>query len=132
MNYNIKFWLLKATDRAPMPYAGYRYGRRLFSRFGNPPEPSGKIRHALAIADAIRPWRDIAGASILEIGTGKRPNLPIIMWLLGAKRTVSVDAFPDLSPRHIASDIKWYRSARRQLAAGLLKAGGGGGGKKRV
>ena len=126
MNRNIKLRLMWTAARLPMARAGYLTARRLFASRENLPPPQGKIRSALDLADAIRPWGSIEGATILEIGTGKRLNVPIVMWLLGAERTVSVDIVRDLYPRRVASDIKYYRSARPQVAANLLKAGGDG------
>lgn len=125
MNRNVKSRLMWTAAHLPMARVCYRQARRLLAWRGNLATPQGKIRSALDLADAIRPWRSIEGATILEIGTGKRFNVPIVMLLLGAERIVSVDIVRDLYPRHVASDIKYYRSARPQMAARLLKARGG-------
>ena len=52
----------------------------------------------------------LQGATIVEIGTGQRMNLPIILWLLGADRITSVDLHRNIMPVRVRSHINWYRS----------------------
>lgn len=51
--------------------------------------------------------RSIDGASILEVGTGWRLNVPIASWLCGADRITTVDLNRLLRPELIRSDLSF-------------------------
>jgi SAM-dependent methyltransferase len=51
--------------------------------------------------------RSIDGASILEVGTGWRLNVPIACWLCGADRITTVDLNRLLRPELIRSDLSF-------------------------
>lgn len=62
---------------------------------------SGSFRHAqsgvyLEAAQSIRDritrcGGNLVGSKVLEVGTGRRITLPIILWLMGAERVITVD-----------------------------------------
>ena len=58
---------------------------------------------------------DLSTAKILEIGTGRRLNLSIIFWLLGAKQMFTADINRYLKPECVISDINNYRQRREWL-----------------
>ena len=49
----------------------------------------------------------LAGRSFLEIGTGRRLNVPIVLWLLGAEQVICTDLHPYLKPELVRRDIDW-------------------------
>jgi SAM-dependent methyltransferase len=46
---------------------------------------------------------------LLEVGTGRRLNVPIAVWLCGAARTITVDLNPYLKPHLIQEDIAFVQ-----------------------
>ena len=54
--------------------------------------------------------RDVRDKVILEIGTGWRINTPIALWLLGAKKVITVDANPYIKIELIKNDLDYIRS----------------------
>jgi SAM-dependent methyltransferase len=49
----------------------------------------------------------LAGRRFLEIGTGRRLNVPIVLWLLGAEEIICTDLHPYLKPELVRGDIDW-------------------------
>jgi SAM-dependent methyltransferase len=49
--------------------------------------------------------RRMQGATVLEVGTGRRANLPLGLWLLGADRIVTVDLNPYFSSELMRADL---------------------------
>ena len=61
----------------------------------------------------------VAGASVFELGTGYRPNVPLAFWLHGALRVTSVDLNRYLSPSLFDKDLLAARSAPEEALADL-------------
>ena len=78
------------TLRSVDPIAGFEDGIRLIAG----------IEHA---GGCVR------GKTILEVGTGRRINVPLAFWLCGADRTITVDLNPYLKPRLIGEDLQHIR-----------------------
>lgn len=55
---------------------------------------------------------DVLGKTFLEIGTGRRLNVPIALWLCGAAKIVTVDLNPYLKEELVLQDIAFIRQAR--------------------
>ena len=53
--------------------------------------------------------RTAQSKSFLEIGTGRRLNLPISIWLCGAERIFTVDVNPYLTTELVIEDIEYIR-----------------------
>jgi hypothetical protein len=54
----------------------------------------------------------VSGKVILEVGTGRRLNVPIAFWLCGAAQIITVDLNRYLKPRLILEDLEFIRSHR--------------------
>ena len=52
---------------------------------------------------------DVRDKTVLEVGTGRRLNVPITLWLCGAAKTITVDLNRYLKPRLILEDIEFLR-----------------------
>lgn len=108
----------------PLPDASYRYAQRFFGR-ARPWKTH--VERCLALIDEATAHRSVQGTSVMEIGTGQRMNMPILLWLLGAERITIVDLRRSLSPRTLQSHMDSYRSHRQWLVENLAFRGGGGG-----
>ncbi|MFT5130769.1 MAG: SAM-dependent methyltransferase [Rhodothermales bacterium] len=76
--------------RNSSPWTRLEYGAetaRLFAKFAGP----------------------VAGRSFLEIGTGRRLNVPIVLWLLGAEQVICTDLHGYLKADLVRRDIEWIR-----------------------
>ena len=125
MKWTTKAKLQKAIATLPLPLARtcYRSIQWLYHLYC-PRSPKEHIESVLTLADAIQMYGCLQGATIVEIGTGQRMNLPIIFWLLGADRITSVDLHRNIMPVRVRSHINWYRSHRAWLAEVLpVRAG---------
>ena len=70
-------------------------------------DPWDHFSAARRIAEAAtRHGKPIAGAEILEVGTGHRLLVPIGFWLLGAKRIVTVDVHRYLKGELVLQDLE--------------------------
>lgn len=59
----------------------------------------------------------IAGAAVLEVGTGRRLNLPMALWACGAGRIVTVDLNPYLRPELVFEDLRYMRRHPEEIRA---------------
>ena len=106
----------------PLSDAAYRCAQDFLGR----PKPwKTHVERCLALVDAASAHGSLQGASVMEVGTGRRMNMPILLWLLGAARITIVDSRRSLSPRALASDMDAWRSHRRWLVDNLRSRGGG-------
>lgn len=125
MNWRIKATIQNAVSRLPpaVSYAAYYWLQRHAGglRRVNPME------HFAAAAELCarihRAGRDPADGVFLEIGTGRRVNMPLAFWLLGARKTVTVDLNPYLREELVREDVAYLcehpEETGRALGAGL-------------
>ncbi len=59
--------------------------------------------------------RSVKEATLLEIGTGRRLNVPISFWLLGAERTVTVDLHSYLKAELVREDLNYLQSNAERI-----------------
>ena len=50
-----------------------------------------------------------------EVGTGRTPILPLALWLMGAKRIITVDINPYLKEKLIRESIKYIKNNRNEV-----------------
>ena len=61
--------------------------------------------------------RDIRDKVILEIGTGRRINTPIALWLLGAGKVITVDINPYLKLELVRDDLRYVSENQEEIRA---------------
>jgi SAM-dependent methyltransferase len=88
-------------------------------------EPWEHLSAARQIAEAAAiHGRPVTDAEILEIGTGHRMLVPIALWLLGAKRVVTIDIHRDVKPELVFLDIARMVADRSRVTDTLTFRGG--------
>src|SRR5689334_7615514 len=93
MDWRIKAFAMAILSRAPFGERLHRECQRLFGT--NRLEPAEGVSRALEIVElASGNGLSIQNSTCLEIGTGWRPYLPLILQLLGAKCTITFDIHP--------------------------------------
>jgi hypothetical protein len=60
--------------------------------------PKDRIEYAAKLATDISEFKSIEGATILEIGTGWVPVLPLALYMMGASRVITFDLNRHLNP----------------------------------
>lgn len=77
-----------------------------------------KLRQGIEVAQrANHNGLRVEGARALEVGTGRRLNLPLSLWLQGAASVVSVDLNPYLRPELVHEDLRQIRDERERVEA---------------
>ena len=77
-----------------------------------------KLRQGIEIAARARAnGLAVAGARVLEVGTGRRLNLPLSLWLQGAESIVTVDLNPYLRAELVHEDLRQIRDERDKVEA---------------
>ena len=70
-------------------------------------DPSDHLNAGLEICDVIRKNGGmVEGKTFLEIGTGRRLNMPIVFWLSGAGKIITLDKNEYLKEELVLEDIK--------------------------
>jgi len=62
-----------------------------------------------------RQGHSVESRTIVEIGTGRRMNVPISLWLCGASEISTVDVNPYLNERLVLADIAFMRDHRKDV-----------------
>lgn len=73
-------------------------------------DPTSRMRFAIELCEAIaRQEKSTVGKTFLEVGTGWRVNMPLVFWLCGAKRVVTLDLNHFLKIPLICQDIQFLQ-----------------------
>jgi len=118
MNWMFKAFVQNSVALLPDPWS-HRLYYTLQRRFGGLQSVSAveKIRQGIEVSALLKELgRSLDGASFLEVGTGRRLNLPLSLWLLGAERGVTIDLNPYLKDELVREDVKQIREQRDAIA----------------
>lgn len=111
MNWKLKAALQQAVSLLPSSASFELYYRMQRAcgtlRRVNPIEGFENGVRLLAAAEAVGGC--VRGKTVLEVGTGRRLNVPITFWLCGAASTITVDLNRYLKPSLILEDIEFLR-----------------------
>jgi SAM-dependent methyltransferase len=117
MNWKVKAALQHAVSLLPseMSFELYYGMQRTLGtlRSVNPVEGFQNGLRLIAAAEAG--GGTVKDKVILEVGTGRRLNVPIAFWLCGAAQTITVDLNRYLKSRLILEDISFIRSHRAEV-----------------
>jgi hypothetical protein len=61
--------------------------------------------------------QDPTGRVFFEVGTGRAPVVPLALWLMGARRIITVDLNPYLKPEIVAEGLRYMRANRPEIEA---------------
>ncbi len=103
---------------ARLPFVGtnlYRYSQKLFGRLKA--DPLLGISAQKKMADRILAQNNhIVGKTLLEIGTGHAPIVPIVFFLSGAESIITIDLNRRLDIDITRTSLKWMLENRNMLA----------------
>ena len=117
-------WIIKAVVQKAISFLPQAHRvNYLFQRYVtkgvllNEEHFGNKIGHA---ADHLRFFAahgktSIAGATVLELGSGWYPIIPIALFLNNASKVISVDIYPWMSGDSIQNTIQWFIDNEKQV-----------------
>lgn len=114
MHWKVKAFIQNAVAKLPSPlsHTVYYHLQRSFGGLASI-NPTKAVQAAMEIATAIsQNGRPLHDSVFLEVGTGRRLVLPIVMWLLGASRVFTVDLHRYLKAELVADDMACLRLQR--------------------
>jgi SAM-dependent methyltransferase len=80
-------------------------------------DPTSRLLAGAEIASRIvSAGGRIDGAAILEVGTGHQVNVPIALWLCGARAITTVDLNPYLSAELVRADLRYIATHSTRIA----------------
>jgi len=111
--------ILNAVARLPQPIGDRLYYAIQRTAGGlRRVDPEDRFRAALNIAVRLEAnGCSLANATVLEVGTGWRLNIPLALWLLGAQRVVTVDLHRYLRPALVRTDLATIRAELERYRA---------------
>jgi SAM-dependent methyltransferase len=110
MNWKLKAHTLAILSRLP---AGWRIYHSLQAWLANQVNAGESISRALEVVELIRDaGNDPFQGVYVEIGTGWRPFLPFMLYLLGADRVITFDVNPWLNEAYV---LETHRALGEQL-----------------
>lgn len=119
MHWMIKAGIQNSVALLPDPLSNHVY-YAIQRRFGGLRSIAveEKLRQGIEVAErAERNGLPVAGARVLEVGTGRRLNLPLSLWLQGADEITTVDLNPYLRPELVHEDLLQIRKERTRVEA---------------
>jgi hypothetical protein len=124
MNWRLKAAMQRACAAMPVGGGAIYYSlQRAFGQLRDPERPMWMLRVAARLArDARELGVDLRGKRVLEVGTGWRVDMPIGLYLCGARSVVTYDLHRYLKPRLVmqaVADFARRRDAVLETFAGL-------------
>jgi len=107
VRWRVKAFAQRTAARLPSPlaHACYYALQRATGSFRHH-QLGAYLRAAEALDRHVRgQGGEITGADVVEVGTGRRLTLPVLLWLLGARRVVTVDLHRYLRQSVCALDL---------------------------
>ena len=117
MNWRTKAWMQNIAAALPssFSYGMYYWLQRSFGGLRRV-NPLQDFRDGIKLAEIIDSLKKSpVGCTFFELGTGRRINLPLVYWLFGAQKTISVDLNPYLKEPLIREDLEYVRKNREQI-----------------
>ena len=117
MNWKFKATIQNFVDCLPANLA-YSFYYFIQCRFGGlRKEITFKdLQKSLKIIDFLDKMNHtVAGKTFLEVGTGRTLNVPIGLWLCGARKIITVDLNPYLKDDLVMKSIDWMRHHKDEI-----------------
>jgi SAM-dependent methyltransferase len=93
--------------------------RKLLGFHAHPGRDRGAIREGILQVQWVRAATPIAGARVLEIGSGWQPLIPILFSLAGAREVIMMDVERLCSPATLTASVNGLLLSRQTIVEGL-------------
>lgn len=120
MNWKQKAMIQKLIASLPskLSYAVHYQFQRRFGGLRAVDPTQEHLVGAMTIANYItRHGGKIESKTFLELGPGRRVNLPLALWLCGASRIIAVDLNPYLKSRVVFENIAYLQRNEKRVAS---------------
>jgi hypothetical protein len=118
VRWRTKARVQRLCARLPFGESLYYGLQRRFGSLRQPPDPTFLLSEAARIARRLRDAGfPVAGARIMEIGTGRRLDVPIGFFLAGARSVVTVDLHRYLRPELVLGALAAMRERPTEYRA---------------
>ncbi len=119
MNWKLKSKIQNAVAALPssISYSIYYWIQRHFGGLRHVNPIIGLSSGIEACKKIEKTGRSVAGSTVLEVGTGRRINIPLAFWINGADKIITVDLNPYLMAELIREDIAYIRANRDKIEA---------------
>ncbi|KAA3663533.1 MAG: methyltransferase domain-containing protein [Chloroflexi bacterium] len=117
MNWQTKAKIQNAIALLPSELS-YDFYYRLQRKFGGLKQvnPMMRLKAGIDICQQMaNQGQTPSGKTFLEVGTGRRLNIPIAFWLLGAEKVITVDLNPYLKRELVADDIQFIATHQPEI-----------------
>jgi hypothetical protein len=126
MHWKLKAGIQNAIAALPSPvsYAAYYRMQRLFGGLARPDAVEPLSAGVATWTRILDRGMDPADKVFFEVGTGRAPFTPLAFWLMGARRTITVDINPYLKSEILRAGVEYIVAnlpAVTKLFGGLLQ-----------
>lgn len=123
MHWRTKSLIQRICAALPASDTSYYYLQRRFGSLRTPPPPADLLRTAASFGTWLKAQGlGIRGKVGLEVGTGRRIDIPLGLFLLGAKETHTYDISRYLRPELVEFSLACIRERREEYESLLQSA----------
>jgi SAM-dependent methyltransferase len=119
MNWRVKAAVQRVCSALPWGSEALHYGlQRTLGKLRNPASPAAMLEEAVILCGVLRDAGvRTADARVLEVGTGRRVDIPFGLFLAGAEEIHTVDLHRYLKPALVEHSLSWLRQNEQAVAA---------------
>lgn len=117
MNWKQKAFIQNSISRLPHSLSNdfYYWVQRHFGTLKSP-DFDTRLYGALTTCEYAKQFKDsLEGNVFFELGTGRMPIAPIIFWLCGAKKTITVDLNRYIKEELILEFLEYFRKNKSKI-----------------
>jgi Methyltransferase domain len=118
MQWRRKAQIQRLCSRLPAGNALYYKLQRHFGSLRQNPDPVRLLRECSTLVSELRnAGHEVAGARVMEVGTGRRIDMPLGLYLAGATGIVTVDLNRYLRPELVMASVRAMHARSKEIMA---------------
>jgi hypothetical protein len=118
MKWQRKALIQRVCSRLPAGNALYFMLQHQFGSLRRPPDPTRLLRECATLVSELRTaGHEVAGARVMEVGTGRRIDIPLGFYLAGAASVITVDLNRYLRPELVMASIQAMKACSKDILA---------------
>jgi hypothetical protein len=116
MQWQRKALIQRACSRLPAGNALYYMLQQQFGSLRRPPDPTRLLRECTTlVADLKTAGHEVTGARVMEVGTGRRIDIPLGFYLAGAASVITVDLNQYLRPELVMASVRAMKECSKEI-----------------
>ena len=118
MQWQRKARIQRVCSRLPAGNALYFMLQRQFGSLRRTPDPSRLLKECATLVSELRTaGHEVAGARVMEVGTGRRIDIPLGFYLAGAASVTTVDLNRYLRPELVMASIRVMKECAKDIVS---------------